>query len=163
MANNNVYEININLNGASAGESDTGNTTADGATAGGDGGVSFGKNVTKAYIAKKILDPVAKATIQYYTERVGMFSGSQNLQDKVDYAKRIVGEVGSIVGSTVAGAVAFGPAGAVVGAVAGAIGVGIGYAVQRADYEWNAGIDAVNVRYAQQRQGYSFNRSRQNA
>lgn len=160
---NNVYEININLNGASSGESDAGEANADGATAGGDGGVSFGKNITKAYIAKKILDPVTKATVQYYTERVGMFRGSQNLQDKVDYAKRIVGDIGSVVGSTFTGAVAFGPAGAAVGALAGVIGVGIGYAVQRADYEWNAGIDAVNVRYEQQRQGYIFNRSRQNA
>jgi hypothetical protein len=111
------------------------------------------------FAVQRVVSPVVKAAISYARSHVNMYTGSQDLQDKINFAFELAGDAGTIAGGAIAGS-AFGPVGAAVGAIGGAITVGIKYAQRGAEYSYNRSWDSVNTGVQQGRAGPSFNKSR---
>lgn len=161
MAENNVYTLIVEMGGDTTDDNDGNAGNADKNNSGGKSN-ALSTKALKGLFAVETVKPFAMTTITYFTNRVGMFSGSQDLQQKHDFGMQIASSIEGLGRTTITGFAAGGVIGAGIGLGLGVLKMGVDYAIRRADYNWNAQIDTINARYAQQRQGFAFNRSRQN-
>ena len=154
----NVYELNININGGSRRKSTSG-TSSDAASTSSteSGGVlssirGFYKD-TKKLLNTTGVALVAGSVINYTTSRVGITTGNYQKQQEINAVKTIAGQVGAVIGATFAGGVG--------GGLLALGAIGLSYWQQYDTYNFNRRAEAAQLSIRREREGLlSASRSR---
>lgn len=154
----NVYELNININGGSRRKSTAGMSNGAASTSGTESGgvLSSIKGFYKD--TKKLLNTtgvalVAGSVINYTTSRVGITTGNYQRQQEITANKQIAGHVLAVIGASFAGGVG--------GGLLAVGAIGLSYWQQYDTYNFNRRAEAAQLSIRREREGLiSASRSR---
>lgn len=154
----NVYELNININGGSRRKSTSGMSNGAASTSGTESGgvLSSIKGFYKD--TKKLLNTtgvalVAGSVINYTTSRVGITTGNYQRQQEITANKQIAGHVLAVIGASFAGGVG--------GGLLAVGAIGLFYWQQYDTYNFNRRAEAAQLSIRREREGLiSASRSR---
>ncbi len=150
------YEIIIKVDGGGSGSSLTkqeNTTETEELAQGGDGG-SVIKDLKKAVAATGII-AVGTKIVNHITSRVYVETGNRQLQDDINAAKQVGGQIMALVGGFVAGGA--------IGGLAVGLGIATDYALQVSDYRFAKDLESTILNIRRERMGIggmSISRSR---
>lgn len=154
----NVYELNININGGSRRKSTSGTSSDAASTSSTESGgvlssVRRGYKDTKALLNATGVAMVASSVINYTTSRVGITTGNYQKQQEINAVKTVAGQLAA-VGS-----------GFLMGGVGGGLlalgAIGLSYWQQYDTYNFNRRAEAAQLSIRREREGLlSASRSR---
>lgn len=160
-----AYEIDININGAEF-QNDTLQVDETGASKDKQNDAGKGFKAIKNYIKGQAITPIISNVKTSLSQNIGLITGSQELQERVNFGLQLV-ETGQSLYNSAQGGMVFASAlglsagaGAGIGVAFGLFQIGLQTAFRQAQLNIRQNIEDKQISHTRSRMGAGFNKSR---